>query len=270
MSTPTFILVTCERDAAMRHDVNHPIIKGCNLNPRHIKHITLALSFAIAAIFITACDSREVREQRAKLEQERAEFAAEQARAKLAADEKALEVARELRTAKAALDRTADEARQQVSALAQEKVAAEKTAAEALQQTSALNAAVDASKQYQQQQIALSKRARPLSEAFMAAHQARLATIEFFQSEGKWPTFNKEVGLPAADSFQTETIRSVALEPAAKGARIRVKFKNESGTEQQLLMLANLNGAGQVSWSCVSPDVKDIQEVLPGCRYQVP
>jgi hypothetical protein len=263
-----FILVTCERGAAMRHDVNHSIIKGCNLNPRHIKRISLALSFAVVAFFTVACDSRDVREQRAKLEQERAEFAAEQTRAKLAADEKALEVARELRTAKAALERTADDAKQQVSALAQEKIAAEKSTVEAQQQTTALNAAVDASKQYQQQQTTLSNRARPLSEAFVAAQQVKLAATEFFQSEGKWPTFNKEVGLPSADSFQTETIRTVALEPAAKGARIRVKFKNESGTEQQLLMFANVSGAGQVTWSCISPDVKDVQEILPGCRYQ--
>ncbi len=240
------------------------------MNSRHINLTPLVISFAIIALFISACDSRDVREQRAKLEQERVEFAAEQARAKLAADEKALEVARELRIAKAALDRSADEAKQQVSALSQEKIAAEKNAAEAKQQTTALNAAVDASKQYQQQQTTLSNRARPLSEAFIAAQQVKLATAEFFQSEGKWPTFNKEVGLPAADSFQTETIRSVALEPAAKGARIRIKFKNETGIEQQLLMLANLGGAGQVSWSCISPDVKDINEILPGCRYQVP
>lgn len=238
------------------------------MNPRHIKRTTLAISFAVVAIFIAACDSRDVREQRAKLEQERAEFATEQARAKLAADEKALEVARELRVAKAALDRSADEAKQQVSALAQEKISAEKNAAEAKQQTTALNAAVDASKQYQQQQTTLSNRVRPLSEAFMAAQQVKFAAAEFFQSEGKWPTFNKEVGLPVADSFQTETIRSVALELAAKGARIRVKFKNESGTEQQLLMLASLSGAGQVSWSCISPDVKDIHDILPSCRYQ--
>lgn len=245
-----------------------PNKKGCDLNPRQVKSTTLILLFSVTAIFITACDSRDVREQRTKLEQERADFAAEQARAKLVADEKAIDVARELRAAKAALDRTTDEAKQQVSALAQEKNSAEKAVAEALQQTTALNAAVDANKQYQQQQIALSNRARPLSEAYMAAQQVRLATTEFFQSEGKWPTFNKEVGLPAADSFQTETIRSVALEPAAQGARIRVKFKNESGIEQQLLMLANSSSAGQASWRCISPDVKDIQDILPNCRYQ--
>lgn len=238
------------------------------MNPHHIKRISLALSFAVVAVFFTACDSREVREQRAKLEQDRAAFATEQARAKLAAEESALEAARELRIAKAALDRTTDEAKQQIGAMNQEKIAAEKNAVEAKQQTVALNSAVEASKQYQQQQVALSARARPLTEAIMAAQQFRLATTEFFQSEGKWPTFNKEAGLPAADSFQTDTIRSVALEPYAKGARVRIKYKNESGIEQQLLMLGTSSVAGQVIWSCVSSDVKDIQEVLPGCRYQ--
>jgi Pilin (bacterial filament) len=248
----------------------YKIIKGRNLNLSSNRRATLTALVALVAIFITACDSRDVREQRVKLEQERAAFATEQARAKLATDEKALELARELRTAKAALDRTADEAKQQVSALAQEKIAAEKSTIEAQQQTTALNSAVDASKQYQQQQIALSSRARPLSEALIAAQQVRLAATEFLQSEGKWPTFNKEAGLPTADSFQTDIIRSVALEPAAKGARIRIKYKNESGIEQQLLLLGNSSAAGQVVWNCISPDVKDVQDVLPGCRYQVP
>ena len=241
------------------------------------KFFSLLLLTALA-YGTSACDSGEVRTERKKLEQERADFAAEKARAQLAADEKALDTRRELRevglraaelvSTKAALERTTEDAKQQVAALALEKTGVEKTSADAQSQANALNTAIDASKQYQQQQIDRAKRARAFSEGFMAAQQAKLSVGEYFQAEGKWPTSNKELGLPTAESYRTETLRSLNVEPAAKAVRIRVKFVNQSGVEQQLLMVAETSEAGQITWTCRSPDVKDIQEIMPTCRYQ--
>ncbi len=253
------------------------------MNPRFMntglrnKFFSLLLLTALA-YGTSACDSGEVRAERKKLEQERADFAAEKARAQLAADEKALDARRELRevgqraaelvSTKAALEHTTEDAKQQVIALALEKAAVEKTSADAQSQANALNTAIDASKQYQQQQIDRARRGRAFSEGFMAAQQAKLSVVEYFQTEGRWPTGNKELGLPAAESYRTETLRSLNVEPAAKAVRIRVKFVNQSGAEQQLLMVAETSEAGQITWTCRSPDVKDIQEIMPTCRYR--
>ena len=97
-----------------------------------VRNTAVVVALACATFlttFLAACDSRDVREERKKLEQERIEFAAETARAKLAAEEKAYEAKREINqratelvAERTALERTADEAKQQVAALAQEKM----------------------------------------------------------------------------------------------------------------------------------------------------
>lgn len=246
-----------------------------NTGLRH--NFFIALLSTALAYGTSACDSRQVRTERKKLEHDRADFAAEKARAQLAADEKALNSSRELkelgqRTAelvstKAALERSAEDAKQQVAALAEEKSAIEKTSADARSQADALNNAIGASKQYQQQQIDRAKQGRALSEGLMAAQQTKLSVVEYFQTEGKWPVSNQELGLPAAESYRTETLRSLNLEPYAKAVRIRVNFVNGAGAEQQLFIVAETSGAGQITWTCRSPDVKDIQELIPTCRY---
>jgi Pilin (bacterial filament) len=219
--------------------------------PTAMAVMTILLLSALLAL--SGCDRASVREEREKLQQERAAFAAEQARAQVAADEKIYAANREMA------------AKQQGSTLTQEK-----NTTDARQQAAALNAALEASKQYQNQQMDRAKRGRALGEAIVAAQSIKLGATEYFLSEGKWPINNKSMGLPAAESFQTETLQSVNIEPFEKSARIRVKFMNESRAEQQIMMIANVSGAGQITWTCVSPDVKDISEIMPSCRYQAP
>ena len=234
-----------------------------------------AILLLSAMLVASGCDGASVRAEREKLQQERAAFAAEQARAQVAADEKTYADNREMKARadalaleRSALDRSAEAAKQQSVSLAQDKNATEKISTDAQQQTAALTAALDASKQYQQQQMDRAKRGRALGEAIVAAQSVKLGATEYFLSEGKWPANNKSMGLPAAESFQTDTLQSVSIEPFEKSARILVKFVNESRTGQQIMMIANVSGAGQVTWTCVSPDVKDIQDIVPSCRYQ--
>lgn len=234
-----------------------------------------AILLLSAILVASGCDGASVRAEREKLQQERAAFAAEQARAQVAADEKTYAANREMKARadelaleRSALDRSAEAAKQQGVSLAQDKNATEKISTDAQQQTAALTAALDASKQYQQQQMERAKRGRALGEAIVAAQSVKLGATEYFLSEGKWPANNKSMGLPAAESFQTDTVQSVSIEPFEKSARILVKFVNESRTGQQIMMIANVSGAGQVTWTCVSPDVKDIQDIVPSCRYQ--
>jgi Pilin (bacterial filament) len=240
--------------------------------------VTLALSALLllsTTLALSACDGGAVRAEREKLQQERTAFAAEQARAQIAADEKTYATNREMKARadelaleRSALDRSAEAAKQQGVSLTQDKNATEKITTDAQQQTAALNAALEASKQYQNQQMDRAKRGRALGEAIVAAQSVKLGATEYFLSEGKWPVNNKSMGLPAAESFQTETLQSVTIEPFEKSARILVKFVNESRTGQQIMMVANVSGAGQVTWTCASPDVKDIQDIVPSCRYQ--
>jgi hypothetical protein len=199
------------------------------------------------------------REQRTTLAAERAAFAqnTEQAKKQIA----------EMREQNAALEQTSAEARQRMAQLREEKAIAEKSATLAAEQTQSLNSAVDASKAFQQQQIDRSKRGRAMSEGFMAAQGLKVAMTEYFQSEGRWPANNAALGLTAPESYRTEILRSVNAEAFGKSGRVSVRFVDEGGSERELHLIANVNGAMQVSWQCVSPDVRDIAEIAPSCKF---
>jgi regulator of replication initiation timing len=198
-------------------------------------------------------------EQRATLAAERAAFAqnTEQAKKQL----------NEMREQNAALEQTSAEARQRMAQLREEKAMAEKSAALAAEQTQSLNNAVDASKAFQQQQFERSKRGRAMNEGFIAAQGVKVAMTDYFQSEGRWPANNAALGLTAPESYRTEILRSVNAETFGKSGRVRVRFVDEGGSERELHLIANVNGAMQVSWQCVSPDVRDIAEIAPSCKF---
>lgn len=226
----------------------------------------IVVLLALTSIAGLAAAGLYFREQRTSLAAERAAFAqnAEQAKKQLA----------EMREQNAALEQTSAEAHQRLAQLREEKASAEKTAAMAeksaalaAEQTQSLNTAVDASKAYQQQQVERSKRGRALGEGLMAAQGVRVAMTEYFQSEGRWPASNAAMGLSAPESYRTETLRSVHAEPFGKSGRVRVRFIDETGSEREIHFVASVNGAMQVGWQCVSPDVRDIAEIAPSCKF---
>lgn len=213
--------------------------------------LTCIAGLAVAGLYF--------REQRASLAAERAAFAqnAEQAKKQLT----------EMREQSAALEQTSAEARQRMTQLREEKAMAEKAAAAAAEQTQSLNTAVDASKAYQQQQVERGKRGRALGEGLMAAQSVKVAMTDYFQGEGRWPANNAAMGLTAPESYRTETLRSVSAEAFGKSGRVRVRFVDEGGSEREIHLIASVNGAMQVSWQCVSPDVRDIAEIASGCKF---
>lgn len=173
---------------------------------------------------------------------------------------------------KAAVEQTIAAAKQQQTSLGHVNSSAEKSTADAQQITQSLNKAVDASRQYQQELSERGKRAKALSEAVMISQEVKMATAEYFQSEGKWPVNQLAIGMPPAERYKNETLRSVSIEPFGQSLRIRIKFispQSSTGSlEQQLHYLGNTSEAGRISWACVSPDIKDIAELLPTCKYQ--
>ncbi len=173
---------------------------------------------------------------------------------------------------KTAVEQTIAAARQQQTSLGTVNSSAELSVAEAQRITQSRNNAVDASKQYQQQLSERSKRGKALSEALIAAQEVKTASAEYFQSEGRWPANHAAVGMPPPESDKNETLRSVSIEPFGQSIRIRIKFIGQApapGLEQQLHFIASASGgAGRISWSCVSPDIKDIADLLPNCKYQ--
>ncbi len=105
-----------------------------------------------------------------------------------------------------------------------------------------------------------------ISEGLMVASQVKLAVAEYYASNGKLPSSNKELDLPEAREYQRNAIKALAV---TKGGVINVQFNEKSGVENGIVRLvpdvSKLHmGMG---WSCVSPSFKSIGSWAPPCRF---
>jgi FtsZ-interacting cell division protein ZipA len=170
--------------------------------------------------------------------------------------------------ARAAAERVRDETKQQLAQVRDEREKLDRAKVEAQQQTKTLNEAVDASKQFEQAQREKGKRANRVSTALVAAQPFKVTAAEYFQTTGQWPKNNKELGLPSSESFRSETLRSVSIEPYANTSRIRIRYMHEDATEREIHLVGGANTVGAFTWQCSSPDTTDIAEFAQGCVYR--
>jgi hypothetical protein len=166
------------------------------------------------------------------------------------------------------LERARAETQKQLQVLTDQKAELDRAKDGAAKQAQSLNDAVDASKKSQAEQIEKGKRARHVYEAIAVSQSLKVAMAEHHQSNGKWPTSNKEAGVPAPESFRTAVIRAAYVEPFEKTARIRVRYLDPSAVEREIQLLASVNEAFVYSWNCVSSDQADIAEFASSCTYR--
>jgi TolA-binding protein len=95
------------------------------------------------------------------------------------------------------------------------------------EKTQELNDAVAKSQQYQEEQRARATREQEehrvqaartvgLANAMIAAAAFKPAVAEFYQTEGKWPTANQDIGMPKPTSFAAQGVHSVSVLPGGK------------------------------------------------------
>jgi hypothetical protein len=120
-------------------------------------------------------------------------------------------------------------------------------------------------KRFQSEQRDLAIRANQFTDGFAAMQQVKVQVAEYVASSGKWPANNTDVGAPAPESFRTESLNQVKIEPFEKTARIRAVV---GAGNERIDLIARMNGAGNITWQCVSPDVKDIQTFFSTCVYR--
>jgi hypothetical protein len=106
-----------------------------------------------------------------------------------------------------------------------------------------------------------------LTAALSGAQGLKVAAVEYFQTEGKWPASNEAMGLPAPTGYALRNVKSVGIEAVGDGAQIRVRFLDDANKPKQVLLVAETNAAMQVAWKCVSPDITDIATLTPACSF---
>lgn len=226
------------------------------MNPQSTK---ISALLGLASVLVLAAAIFYVRNENLKLEAQKIDATKTAEAAKITAE-------------KTGLENASEQVKKRTAELAIEKASLQQSSDDAKQQANELKNAVEASKANQQQLMDRAKHSRALSEGLAMAQQLKVAIAEYYQSELKWPKDNQAIGLPAAESYRSENVRSIGIEAYDKTARIRIKYAIGGGTAQslaqQLFLVAAVNDAGQISWRCVSTDIKDIGEIITSCRYQ--
>jgi type IV pilus assembly protein PilA len=110
-----------------------------------------------------------------------------------------------------------------------------------------------------------SARSGAVGGAIASAQPAKMSVTEHFMSHGEWPKNNEEAGLYKPTDYALGHIQSVTLEPAGTTAAVRVRFLDESKASKSVVLTAYTNPAGQVGWTCSSPDVADISKYAADC-----
>ncbi|GAA5165244.1 pilin [Viridibacterium curvum] len=133
------------------------------------------------------------------------------------------------------------------------------------QETAALNDAVSAGASLAAAQRQRALQTGRLMEAFVAAMQVKAAIVSAYQSNDAWPRDNREAGVPAPEDFRNERIYSLYVQP---GGQIRVVLAQDGKPAESLILQGSVNRAGLVSWQCSSPDLADIEQLVPACKRQ--
>jgi hypothetical protein len=158
----------------------------------------------------------------------------------------------------------AEEAKLLNAELQQTKLALDESTQQARDQTQALNDAVKNSEQYQQAQKTQSRRVTLLMNGLNAMNSVKVAVAESYMTYLKWPQSNKEAGVPEPESFKTESVVSINVQP---GGKIRLRVINPEGRPERLWLNGSVNAAMQVLWKCTTEDIPDIAQLIPVCVY---
>lgn len=102
-----------------------------------------------------------------------------------------------------------------------------------------------------------------ISEGLSLASGAKTSVIEYYQTQGNWPTDNAIAGLPSAEHISGEYVHSVAIQ----GNQVVVTFGAGAGealTGHDLIMTATDN-SGSISWNCHADKIEN-KFLPPTCR----
>jgi hypothetical protein len=167
-------------------------------------------------------------------------------------------------------DQAFDEAaviREQAKVLQEQATAVNQQLHQANEQAAALRDEVagqrrEDAERKEQQEIAMY-----LAEGLHIAASAKTAVAESYMTQMRWPSSNREAGLPDANQLKGQSLQSVRLSGAGV---ISLTFDAKSGVDRGVIRLtpkARQNG-GAVSWQCESPSYENIATVIAECVYK--
>lgn len=103
-----------------------------------------------------------------------------------------------------------------------------------------------------------------LASGLQLATGLKSYVAEYYLANNRFPSKNKDLGLPRPAQYETDAVHAVWV---SRGGKITVVFKANSGQDKGALNLIPDFKKESLSWKCETQDFKFIHEVMPTCRY---
>lgn len=207
----------------------------------------------------------QVIEQDSAIEQNKKKFIEEsQKQAQLQASEK-LEAEKKLLQKQAEIDKIKFENQQKLNLQKEQKLN---------QQIDKIETVVTALETQQQQEKKLRDQHKKMSQnalkasylvqGLQTASILKMHVAEYYMSEGEFPKSNEQLGLPRADSYDNDSVRSIWI---SNGGKITIVYKSITGKDKGSVSLIPEDKNHQIQWKCVTRDFKNIQQLIPQCKF---
>ena len=139
----------------------------------------------------------------------------------------------------------------------------ENTATDAGSHTGSQIAPLPATPRAAEQSALITQKDR-LTEGLGVAAGVRNAMTKYYRSHNGWPGSNVEMGLAPPESYTVNTLQSVTVLPNGK---IVLLFVPSRGKEDKMFLQGAANKAGDITWACTSPDIRNIEQLIQYCTY---
>lgn len=104
-----------------------------------------------------------------------------------------------------------------------------------------------------------------VSEGMALSTAAKIASTEYFATQGEWPTDNEEAGLADPELITGQAVNGIAI---TGGGQVYIAYNDKVQDEGYLILQADPTGTGSVNWYCYQTNLPE--KVLPAtCRSQV-
>lgn len=105
-----------------------------------------------------------------------------------------------------------------------------------------------------------------IAEGLALATNIKHEIAYFYAENGRFPSSNEELGLPAPEQFVGQSLSRLAV---SDGGVIAITFNHLSGIKDGVIRLLpdGSNPAMGLQWRCETPSYKNIGEWAPQCKY---
>jgi type IV pilus assembly protein PilA len=107
-----------------------------------------------------------------------------------------------------------------------------------------------------------------VAEALSLASGAKAAVVEYYATNGTWPSSNADIGLAGLTDISGKYVRHVTIISSTPPfGWISVKFRAEPDAHANIangiMILEPKDNGGSISWACINGTTPNISDYLP-------